>query len=29
MITVMGDDGKTLTAKICGKGLDIQVVDDK
>lgn len=29
LITVEGDDGRTITAKICGKDLAIKVVEEE
>jgi len=28
IVTIKGDDGKCMTAKICGKDLNIQVVEE-
>ena len=28
IVTIKGDDGKSMTAKICGKDLNVQVVDE-
>ena len=29
IVTVKGDDGKSMSAKICGEDLNIQVVEEK